>query len=87
MKFLLRKCRNVSTGATGSTAVAPKFSDTLTLSIYPFYPEIPSCFGKKRHKINTNLSVQGHAPTISRSSFKLFCPSKIENQYDTIKGV
>ena len=26
-------CRDVSTGATGATAVAPKFSDTLTL--YP----------------------------------------------------
>ena len=25
-------CRDVSTGATGATAVAPKFSDTLTLS-------------------------------------------------------
>ena len=26
------KCRDVSTGATGATEVAPKFSDTLTLS-------------------------------------------------------
>ena len=25
-------CRDVSTGATGATEVAPKFSDTLTLS-------------------------------------------------------
>ena len=28
----LKKFRDVSTGATGATVVAPKFSDTLTLS-------------------------------------------------------
>ena len=31
LKLCLRNiCRDVSTGATGKTAVAPKFSDTLT---------------------------------------------------------
>ena len=30
--FMIDRCRDVSTGATGATEVAPKFSDTLTLS-------------------------------------------------------
>ena len=31
-KHIYAKSRDVTTGATGATAVAPKFSDTLTLS-------------------------------------------------------
>ena len=32
MRVNLLQCRELTTGATGATAVAPKFSDTLTLS-------------------------------------------------------